>query len=87
MSPSYLLKIVTVGAASVGKTSIIIRYSTGTFREHYSPTLGVGFAYKKMDVDEDSVNLQIWDLGSQDFFSRTNTRELLLRFSGCNLHV
>ena len=65
MSPSYLLKIVTVGAASVGKTSIIIRYSTGTFREHYSPTLGVGFAYKKMDVDEDSVNLQIWDLGSQ----------------------
>jgi small GTP-binding protein len=77
MSPSYLLKIVTVGAASVGKTSIIIRYSTGSFREHYSPTLGVGFAYKKMDVDEDSVNLQIWDLGSQDFLERTRANYYL----------
>ena len=69
--PTYLLKIVTVGAASVGKTSIIIRYSSGSFREHYSPTLGVGFAYKKMDLGEDKVNLQIWDLGSQDFLERT----------------
>jgi small GTP-binding protein len=77
MSPSYLLKIVTVGSASVGKTSLIIRYSTGTFREHYSPTLGVGFAYKKMDVDEDSVNLQIWDLGSQDFLERTRANYYL----------
>ena len=77
MSPTYLLKIVTVGAASVGKTSIIIRYSTGTFREHYSPTLGVGFAYKKMEVDENNVNLQIWDLGSQDFLERTRANYYL----------
>ncbi|TFG07193.1 GTP-binding protein [Candidatus Thorarchaeota archaeon] len=70
MSPTYLLKVVTVGAASVGKTSIIIRYSTGTFREHYSPTLGTGFAYKKIRVDGNLVNLQIWDLGSQEFLER-----------------
>ncbi|MFW9794988.1 MAG: Rab family GTPase, partial [Candidatus Thorarchaeota archaeon] len=70
MSPTYLLKVVTVGAASVGKTSIIIRYSTGAFREHYSPTLGTGFAYKKMKLGNNFVNLQIWDLGSQDFLER-----------------
>lgn len=70
MSPTYLLKVVTVGHASVGKTSIIIRYSQGTFREHYSPTLGTGFAYKKMKIDNDFVNLQIWDLGSQEFLER-----------------
>ncbi len=70
MSPTYLLKVVTVGSASVGKTSIIIRYSTGVFREHYSPTLGTGFAYKKMQVDNNFVNLQIWDLGSQAFLER-----------------
>lgn len=70
MSPSYLFKVVTVGSASVGKTSIIIRYSTGAFREHYSPTLGTGFAYKKMKIDDNLVNLQIWDLGSQDFLER-----------------
>jgi len=70
MSPTYLLKICTVGSASVGKTSIIIRYSTGVFREHYSPTLGTGFAYKKMLIDNNLINLQIWDLGSQDFLER-----------------
>lgn len=70
MSPTYLLKVVTVGSASVGKTSIIIRYSTGAFREHYSPTLGTGFAYKKMQIGNNLVNLQIWDLGSQDFLER-----------------
>jgi small GTP-binding protein len=77
MSPTYLLKIVTVGAPSVGKTSIIIRFSTGAFREHYSPTLGVGFAYKKMKVGEDNVNMQIWDLGSQDFLERTRANYYL----------
>jgi small GTP-binding protein len=77
MSPTYLLKIVTVGAQSVGKTSIIIRYSTGSFREHYSPTLGVGFAYKKMALGSDNVNMQIWDLGSQDFLERTRANYYL----------
>ncbi|MHA2423805.1 MAG: Rab family GTPase [Candidatus Thorarchaeota archaeon] len=70
MSPTYLLKTVIVGSGSVGKTSMIIRYSTGSFREHYSPTLGTGFAYKKLKLGEDFATLQIWDMGSQDFLER-----------------
>ncbi|MHA1906618.1 MAG: Rab family GTPase [Candidatus Thorarchaeota archaeon] len=70
MSPTYLLKTVIVGSGSVGKTSMIIRYSTGSFREHYSPTLGTGFAYKKLKIGEDFATLQIWDMGSQDFLER-----------------
>lgn len=67
MSPSYLFKIVTVGGAAVGKTSIILRYTTGKFREYYSPTLGADFAIKSMKLDGNRVKLQIWDMGSQDF--------------------
>jgi small GTP-binding protein len=67
MSPSYLFKIVTVGSAAVGKTSIIIRYTTGKFREYYAPTLGADFSVKSMEIESDRVKLQIWDLGSQDF--------------------
>jgi len=67
MSPSYLFKIVTVGGAAVGKTSIIVRYTTGKFREYYSPTLGADFAIKSMELDDNRVKLQIWDMGSQDF--------------------
>ena len=67
MSPSYLFKIVTVGSSAVGKTSIIIRYTTGKFREYYAPTLGADFSVKSMDIGINRVKLQIWDLGSQDF--------------------
>ncbi|MFW9810215.1 MAG: Rab family GTPase [Candidatus Thorarchaeota archaeon] len=67
MSPSYLYKVVTVGSSAVGKTSIIIRYTTGKFREYYAPTLGADFSIKSMDIGDNRVKLQIWDLGSQDF--------------------
>ena len=67
MSPSYLYKICTVGSSAVGKTSIILRYTTGKFREYYTPTLGADFSVKNMIFDENKVKLQIWDLGSQDF--------------------
>ncbi|MGY5853521.1 MAG: Rab family GTPase [Candidatus Thorarchaeota archaeon] len=67
MCPSYLFKVITVGSASVGKTSIILRYTTGTFREYYAPTLGADFATKQMTIDSNSVKLQIWDLGGQVF--------------------
>ena len=67
MSPTYLLKVVAVGPPAVGKTSIILRYTTGSFREHYIPTLGVDFAIKKVELDHHMVRLQVWDMGSQDF--------------------
>ncbi len=67
MSPSYLYKICTVGSSAVGKTSMILRYTTGKFREYYTPTLGADFSIKNMQFDGSKVKLQIWDLGSQDF--------------------
>ncbi|MHA1638399.1 MAG: Rab family GTPase [Candidatus Thorarchaeota archaeon] len=70
MSPSYLYKIVTVGSAGVGKTSIILRYTTGVFRDFYTPTLGADFAIKNLQYENDKVKLLIWDLGSQDFLGK-----------------
>jgi len=67
MTPQFLYKIIIVGSSAVGKTSIILRYTTGKFREYYTPTLGADFSIKNMQFDQDKVKLQIWDLGSQDF--------------------
>jgi small GTP-binding protein len=64
--PEYLFKVSVVGDGSVGKTSTIRRYTTNTFRENYIPTLGVGFARKKVDLDNRKATLQIWDLGGQE---------------------
>jgi small GTP-binding protein len=67
MTPQFLYKVVTVGSSAVGKTSLILRYTTGKFREYYTPTLGADFSIKTMQFDQSKVKLQIWDLGSQDF--------------------
>lgn len=67
VSPSFLYKVCTVGSSAVGKTSIILRYTTGKFREYYTPTLGADFSVKNMQFDANKVKFQIWDLGSQDF--------------------
>ena len=62
---SRIYKIVVVGSGAVGKTSLILRFTTGAFRETYIQTLGAGFAFKNLDVDNRLVKLQIWDLAGQ----------------------
>jgi len=57
----------------VGKTSIILRYTTGVFKDFYAPTLGADFSIKKLQYGDDSVKLQIWDLGSQDFLGKVRS--------------
>jgi len=50
--------------------SIILRYTTGVFKDFYAPTLGADFSIKKLQYGDDSIKLQIWDLGSQDFLGQ-----------------
>ena len=66
---NYLFKIIVIGDGMVGKTSLSLRFAHGTFRERYLMTIGVEFAVKIIDVDEQKVKLQIWDTGGQERFS------------------
>jgi small GTP-binding protein len=66
---SYILKIVLLGEASVGKTSLVYRFIENKFRENYKSTLGVNLLKKDMEIKEyGSVSAQIWDLGGQESF-------------------
>jgi len=65
----YVLKICVVGEGAVGKTSLIIRYTEGHFRESYLMTIGTGFAVKELDLGDTLVRLQLWDLAGQPHFS------------------
>jgi len=73
MSYDYLFKVIAVGDGAVGKTSITLRFSTGTFRDSYIMTIGVDFAVKTIEVPtkegKKKVKLQIWDTGGQERFS------------------
>jgi small GTP-binding protein len=65
----YVLKVVVVGEGAVGKTSLIIRYTEGHFRESYLMTVGTSFAVKELDFGDTMVRLQLWDLAGQPHFS------------------
>ncbi len=73
MTYDYLFKVIAVGDGAVGKTSITLRFSTGTFRDSYIMTIGVDFAVKTIDVGTTEgakkIKLQIWDTGGQERFS------------------
>ncbi len=66
---SYVLKVCVIGDGAVGKTSLIIRYTEGHFRESYLMTVGTSFAVKALDLDGTQVKLQLWDLAGQPHFS------------------
>jgi small GTP-binding protein len=60
------LKVVLVGDAKVGKTSILLRLSTGSFRASLPPTVGVAFQNHLMVSSTGSSLLHIWDTAGQE---------------------
>jgi Ras-related protein Rab-32 len=72
-------KVLVVGEPGVGKTSLIKRYVHGIFSNNYKATIGVDFALKRVQWNENIViNLQFWDLAGQERFGtqvRTYFRE------------
>ena len=71
-------KLVVLGDASVGKTSLIHSFVEGFFRESYLATIGVAFLTKTIDTKlkdgkDANVVLQIWDIGGQSIFQSIRT--------------
>ncbi len=71
---TMLVKVVIVGDAGVGKSSIILRYSEDRFVQSYLATMGSDFAIKMAKVRDEALarerdlRLAIWDLGGQEMF-------------------
>jgi len=71
---SYMVKIVLIGDAAVGKTSIRQRYLGKGFQREHIATLGADFAATTRNIDEYNVKYQIWDLAGQPMFKNVRPR-------------
>lgn len=63
-------KIALLGAAGVGKTSLVRRFVESLFDEKYLTTIGVKVDKRVITVGQDEVTLMIWDIaGAEEHFS------------------
>ena len=65
-------KVVLVGDQNVGKTSVISRFIHDSFEMSSNvicliikPTVGIDFITKTMQVDGETLRLQLWDTAGQ----------------------
>jgi Ras-related protein Rab-1A len=60
----YLFKLILLGDSSVGKSSILYRFTDDDFAETQS-TIGVDFKIKTIVVNDHICKLQVWDTSGQ----------------------
>ncbi|CBY33817.1 unnamed protein product [Oikopleura dioica] len=61
-------KLVFLGEQGVGKTSLITRFMYDSFDQHYQATIGIDFLSKTLQIDDNTVRLQLWDTAGQERF-------------------
>ena len=68
MNYDKICQLLVIGDTSVGKTSLITRYTNGTFKEEYLATVGLDFYSKEEIINNKTINIKIWDTAGQERF-------------------
>lgn len=74
MKVAYKWKVIVIGEPTVGKTSLMIKYTEKKFSELYIPTVGVQVSVKQKPVkvkgqkEKMLVDLNVWDIAGHSKF-------------------
>ena len=63
-------KVVLIGESGVGKTSIISRYISNTFKSQLMATSGANYVGKNLFMEDENqlIKFEIWDTAGQEKF-------------------
>jgi small GTP-binding protein len=64
----YKFKITVIGDPAVGKTTLVKKYTTGSFQKDYISTLGAQFSNYEEKIEGKQIKLFIWDIAGQQTF-------------------
>jgi|AntAceMinimDraft_11_1070367.scaffolds.fasta_scaffold16059_3 Ras-related protein Rab-5C len=59
-------KVVFLGEAGSGKSSIAVRFARDEFYEFQEPTIGAAFLTQTINLDKGIVKMEIWDTAGQE---------------------
>jgi len=92
----YSFKLIIIGPAAVGKSSLIRRFVENEFSLHYKFTIGVDFMTKQVEYESGKIaKLTLWDIGGQErfkvlrrsFYEGTNGALVIFDLSRANTFV
>lgn len=62
----FQFKLVLLGEAAVGKSSLVLRFVKGHFTEFQESTIGAAFMTQTLALDDTTVKFEIWDTAGQE---------------------
>ena len=67
----FQIQLVMLGETFTGKTSLVLRFAEGYYRESSrNPTVGAFFITKRLTVQGMTAKIQIWDTAGQEQFKK-----------------
>ena len=68
ISEKFTFKVIVIGDGTVGKSSLIRKFTHGKFRKEYIKTIGAQFSKFDAEISGDFIKLVFWDIAGQDDF-------------------
>ncbi|KAH7097364.1 GTP-binding protein ypt5 [Auriculariales sp. MPI-PUGE-AT-0066] len=65
---SIQVKLVLLGEAAVGKSSVVLRFVSNDFQANKEPTIGAAFLTQKCRLEDRVLRYEIWDTAGQERF-------------------